>query len=153
MSKPPKREIDEDLVRQLTRLLEETGLTEIEYGRDGWHIKVKGGVEMVSATTQVNKDSATHAITPAPDEDDPVAIDLTNAVTSPMVGVVFTGPDPEAPPFIKAGDEVKEGQTLLLIEAMKVFNPITATKAGRVTEVLVSNGSPVEFGEPLLILE
>ncbi len=152
MSKSPKREIDEDLVRQLTRLLEETGLTEIEYGRDGWHIKVKGGVKMVAATPHL---PASHGPGPAQasGEDDPDTIDLTNAVTSPMVGVVFTGPDPEAPPFIKAGDEVKEGQTLLLIEAMKVFNPITATKSGRVTEILISNGSPVEFGEPLLILE
>ncbi|MDA0305419.1 MAG: acetyl-CoA carboxylase biotin carboxyl carrier protein subunit [Proteobacteria bacterium] len=152
MSKPPKNQIDEDLIRQLKNLLDETGLTEIEYGRDGWHIRVKGGVEMVAASPHLPA-SPGPAPAPASDDDDPAAIDLTNAVTSPMVGVVFTGPDPEAPPFIKAGDEVKEGQTLLLIEAMKVFNPITATKSGRVTEILISNGSPVEFGEPLLILE
>ena len=70
-----------------------------------------------------------------------------------MVGVVFTSSDPDSPPFVKPGDEVTEGQTLLLIEAMKVFNPITAPKSGRVTEILVANGAPVEFGEPLLILE
>ena len=150
MSKSPEREIDEDLVRQLTRLLEETGLTEIEYGRDGWHIRVKGGVQNAAVTSKV--DNAPGAA-PAPDEDTPEPIDLANAITSPMVGIVFTGPDSEAPPFVKAGDEVKEGQTLLLIEAMKVFNPITATKSGRVVEILISNGAPVEFGEPLLILE
>lgn len=151
MSKTPKkeREIDEDLVRQLTRLLEETGLTEIEYGRDGWHIRVRGGAQH-AAVTSTSKVETVPAPTPA--ESAP-AVDLANAVTSPMVGVVFTGPDPEAPPFIKVGDEVKEGQTLLLIEAMKVFNPITASKSGRVTEILISNGAPVEFGEPLLILE
>jgi len=70
-----------------------------------------------------------------------------------MVGVVFTSSDPGAPPFIKVGDQVTEGQTLLLIEAMKVFNPITATRAGKVTQILISNASPVEYGEPLLILE
>ena len=148
MSKSPEREIDEDLVRQLTRLLEETGLTEIEYGRDGWHIRVKSGVQKAAVTSKVET-----APSAAPAESPPPAIDLTNAITSPMVGIVFTGPDSEAPPFVKAGDEVKEGQTLLLIEAMKVFNPITATKSGRVTEILISNGAPVEFGEPLLILE
>jgi len=70
-----------------------------------------------------------------------------------MVGVVYTSAEPGQPPFVKAGDQVAEGQTLLLIEAMKVFNPITATRAGRVTRILVTNGAPVEFGEPLLILE
>ena len=80
-------------------------------------------------------------------------IDIANAVTSPMVGVVFTSSDPETPPFVKAGDEVSEGQTLLLIEAMKVFNPITAPRSGTVTKILITNGAPVEFGEPLLILE
>ena len=70
-----------------------------------------------------------------------------------MVGVVFTASDPETPPFVNAGDEVTEGQTLLLIEAMKVFNPITAPRSGTVTKILITNGAPVEFGEPLLILE
>lgn len=150
MAKSPKKnQIDEDLVRQLSSLLEETGLTEIEYGRDDWHIKVKGGVQLAAVASQVQN---TTTQTPAPAEPAPAA-DNPNAIKSPMVGIVFTGPDPEAPPFIKAGDEVKEGQTLLLIEAMKVFNPITATKTGRVTEILISNGSPVEFGEPLLVLE
>ncbi len=149
MNESPEREIDEDLVRQLTRLLEETGLTEIEYGRDGWHIRVKGGVQKAAVTSKVENAPGSAPATEAP----PPAIDLANAITSPMVGIVFTGSDPEAPPFVKAGDEVKEGQTLLLIEAMKVFNPITATKSGRVVEILISNGAPVEFGEPLLILE
>jgi len=150
MAKSPKKnQIDEDLVRQLSSLLEETGLTEIEYGRDDWHIKVKGALQQAAVTSQVQN---TTTATPTPAEPAPAA-DNPNTITSPMVGIVFTGPDPEAPPFIKAGDEVKEGQTLLLIEAMKVFNPITATKTGRVTEILISNGSPVEFGEPLLVLE
>mgnify|MGYP000052976696 FL=1 len=153
MVKSPKNEIDEELVKNLTRLLEENNLTEIEYGRDGWHIRVgRGGGVTVSESRRVSLDADTSpGAAPGPDASS--AADNPNAVTSPMVGVVFTGPDSDSPPFVKPGDEVTEGQTLLLIEAMKVFNPITAPKSGRVTEILVANGAPVEFGEPLLILE
>ena len=153
MAKSPKNEIDEELVKNLTRLLEENNLTEIEYGRDGWHIRVgRGGGVTVSESRRVSPDADTSpGAAPGPDASS--AADNPNAVTSPMVGVVFTGPDSDSPPFVKPGDEITEGQTLLLIEAMKVFNPITAPKSGRVTEILVANGAPVEFGEPLLILE
>ena len=153
MAKSPKNEIDEELVKNLTRLLEENNLTEIEYGRDGWHIRVgRGGGVTVSESRRGSLDADTSpGAAPGPDASS--AADNPNAVTSPMVGVVFTGPDTDSPPFVKPGDEVTEGQTLLLIEAMKVFNPITAPKSGRVTEILVANGAPVEFGEPLLILE
>jgi len=153
MAKSPKNEIDEELVKNLTRLLEENNLTDIEYGRDGWHIRVgRGGGVTVSESRRGSLDADTSPGT-APGPDASSAADNPNAVTSPMVGVVFTGPDSDSPPFVKPGDEVTEGQTLLLIEAMKVFNPITAPKSGRVTEILVANGAPVEFGEPLLILE
>jgi len=154
MASKPKRNIDEDLVRQLAKLLEETGLSEIEYGREDWHIRVSGGPHhgptALPATPAVHPASGVEPVPAAAPED---AVDLTNAVTSPMVGVVFTSSEPSAPPFVKVGDQVTEGQTLLLIEAMKVFNPITAPKAGTVTQVLITNGAPVEFGEPLLILE
>ena len=153
MAKSPKNEIDEELVKNLTRLLEENSLTDIEYGRDGWHIRVgRGGGVTVSESRRGSLDADTSpGAAPGPDASSAAA--NPNAVTSPMVGVVFTGPDSDSPPFVKPGDEVTEGQTLLLIEAMKVFNPITAPKSGRVTEILVANGAPVEFGEPLLILE
>ncbi len=153
MEKSPKNEIDEELVKNLARLLEENNLTEIEYSRDGWHIRVgRGGGVTVSESRRVSLDADTSpGAAPGPDASS--AADNPNAVTSPMVGVVFTGPDSDSPPFVKPGDEITEGQTLLLIEAMKVFNPITAPKSGRVTEILVANGAPVEFGEPLLILE
>ncbi len=149
MANKPKRDIDKDLVRQLAQMLKETGLTEIEYGRDGWHIRVRGGAPQVS---NVAPPAPSSGETP-PEPSDNGDVDLTNAVTSPMVGVVFTSSDPETPPFVKVGDQVSEGQTLLLIEAMKVFNPITAPKAGKVSRILITNGAPVEFGEPLLILE
>ena len=153
MAKSPKNEIDEELVKNLTRLLEENNLTEIEYGRDGWHIRVgRGGGVTVSESRRGSLDADTSpGAAPGPDASS--AADNPNAVTSPMVGVVFTGPNSDSPPFVKPGDEVTEGQTLLLIEAMKVFNPITAPKSGRVTEILVANGAPVEFGEPLMIIE
>ena len=153
MAKSPKNEIDEELVKNLTRLLEENNLTDIEYGRDGWHIRVgRGGGVTVSESRRGSLDADTSpGAAPGPDASS--AADNPNAVTSPMVGVVFTGPDTDSPPFVKPGDEVTEGQTLLLIEAMKDFNPITAPKSGRVTHILVANGAPVEFGEPLLILE
>ncbi len=151
MADNKKNEIDEELVRHLTRLLEENNLTEIEYGRDGWHIKVgRGGGVMVSETRGGKQEPGGAPGTP---EDAAPGIDIANAVTSPMVGVVFTASDPETPPFVKAGDKVTEGQTLLLIEAMKVFNPITAPRSGTVTKILITNGAPVEFDEPLLILE
>jgi acetyl-CoA carboxylase biotin carboxyl carrier protein len=151
MAKKSKQDVDGDLVRQLAQLLEETNLTEIEYGREDWHIRVVKSGGAVAAPAIAPAAQPVADTTPAPDDADEV--DLTNAVTSPMVGVVFTSSEPNAPPFVKVGDQVTEGQTLLLIEAMKVFNPITATRAGKVTNILITNGAPVEFGEPLLILE
>ena len=154
MGKPPtpNRAVDEDLIRQLNRLLEETGLTEIEYGEGDWRVRVVRGARPAAApeAADAGKAPAKPAAKAAGGEP---AGDLSKAVTSPMVGVVYTSAEPGQPPFVKAGDQVAEGQTLLLIEAMKVFNPITATRAGRVTRILVTNGAPVEYGEPLLILE
>jgi len=153
MAKKPKQDVDGDLVRQLAQLLEETNLTEIEYGREDWHIRVvKSGGPVAPAIAPVAHTAPDTSSAPV-DADAADEMDLTNAVTSPMVGVVFTSSEPNAPPFVKVGDQVSEGQTLLLIEAMKVFNPITATRAGKVTNILITSGAPVEFGEPLLILE
>lgn len=148
-----KQQIDSALVRKLAKLLDETGLNEIEYGTADWHLRVaKGSPAHVAPPAPAAAPAAMAAggATRAPGED------LTThpgAVTSPMVGIVFTQADPDSPPFVQIGDEVEEGQTVLLIEAMKVFNPIKAPRAGRVTRLLVDNGSPVEYGEPLLIIE
>lgn len=143
--------IDSNLVRKLASLLEETGLAEIEYGSGEWHLRVAKGTAPPSLTVA----------TPAPPvteeaASDEVAEDVSNhpgVVVSPMVGVVYTANDPEAPHFVNVGDTVEEGQTLLLIEAMKVFNPIKAPRPGKIIRILISNGMPVEFGEPLLIIE
>ena len=152
-------DVDADLVRKLARLLEETGLSEIEYGKEGWHIRVAKGTG-VSAIAL----SATPAATPdttsagdgsaAANPDDAIELaDHPGAVRSPMVGVAYRSRDANSPPFVQEGEPVREGDTLLLIEAMKVFNPIHAPRSGKVVRILVENGTPVEFGEILLVVE
>ena len=148
MAKSPKAsDIDADAVRKLADLLNETGLTEIEYTYEDWSLRVSKGATAVAATVPAAAAPAA-ADSGAADQGVPAG-----AVTSPMVGVAYTSPDPDSPPFVTEGETVKEGQTLLLVEAMKVFNQITAPRAGTVKKILVSSGTPVEFGEPLLILE
>lgn len=150
MAKAPKAtDIDADAVRKLADLLNETGLTEIEYSHEGWSLRVSKGGGTVVAAAPVAHAAATPAAAP-----EAVGGGVPEgAVTSPMVGIVYRSPDPESPEFVKEGDTVKAGQIMLLIEAMKVFNQITAPRAGRVKKILVTSGTPVEFGEPLLILE
>ncbi len=144
-------EVDADLIRQLTALLEETGLSEIELGDGERRVRAVRGT--------VNSHTVNHPGTtaPAPEAqagtaDSAAEVSPPGAVSSPMVGTVFTAPEPGAPAFVKVGDSVEQGDTLFIIEAMKVMNPIRAPRGGTVSEVLVENGSPVEFGETLLIL-
>src|ERR1700724_1142154 len=133
--------VDGDLVRALAALLQETGLTEIEYAVGERRIRVVRG-------------AAPAAVTVAMPSAAPVAAaDLPGALKSPMVGTAYLSPQPEAPPFIKVGDSVREGQPLLIIEAMKVMNQIPAPRAGKVTQILVTDGTPVEYGQTLLVLE
>ncbi|MDD9879108.1 MAG: acetyl-CoA carboxylase biotin carboxyl carrier protein subunit [Magnetovibrio sp.] len=155
MAKTPKSKIDEDLVRQLAALLDETGLSEIEYGQDGLSVRVAkhGAPAPAVAAAPLPAAPAPAAAEAASGAEESALADHPGALTAPMVGVVYTAPDPDTPAFVQEGDEVKEGQTLFLIEAMKVFNPITAPRAGRVSRILVGNETPVEFGEPLAIIE
>lgn len=146
-----KIEINEDAVRKLAQLLEESGLSEIEYEQEGHKIRVAKTLHVSAAPALAPAASAAPASAPAPSsggEEVPAG-----AVTSPMVGTVYVAPEPTAAPFVKVGDTVQEGQTLLIIEAMKVMNPLSSPRAGKVTRILVSNGDPVEFGEPLLVIE
>lgn len=152
MAKSPKTAIEADLIRELAGLLDETGLSEIEYGKDGLNIRVAKHVAAAAAPAPAAAPAAASVAAPAPAEDTSHA-DHPDALTSPMVGVVYTSPDPDSAPFVQVGDEVAEGQTLFLIEAMKVFNPIAAPKAGRVTRIFVDSETPVEFGEPLAVIE
>jgi acetyl-CoA carboxylase biotin carboxyl carrier protein len=141
--------IDPDIIRALAAVLAETGLTEIEIAEKDSRIRiVRGGVP---ATTPVMAAPPAAVVAVAP-----AVPDMTShpgAVISPMVGVAYLSPEPGAPPFVTVGQSVAAGQTLLLIEAMKTFNQIRASKAGTVVAVLVQNSSPVEYGEVLIILE
>ena len=146
--------IDARLVRRLAAILNDTGLTEIEVERGDLRIKVARGVAGAAAAPAVY--AAPSAPTAAPVASAPAAPAPAqpegDVVNSPMVGTVYLQAEPGAPRFVRVGDMVSEGQTLLIIEAMKTMNPIPATRAGRLIEMLVADGQPVEFGEPLAVI-
>lgn len=147
---------DSALVRELALLLDETSLTEIEIERAGLRLRVARNVS-VAATMPVPMAAAPAAL-PAAAAAAPAAAasDLSKhpgAVTSPMVGTAYWAPEPGAKPFIEVGSKVSVGQTLLIIEAMKTMNQIPSPRAGTVTQILVEDGQPVEYGEPLVIIE
>ena len=145
-----KFEIDEDAVRKLAALLEDTGLAEIEYESGGQRVRLARNGVAAPMTY-----AAPAAAAGAPAAAAPIADDAKHpgAVLSPMVGTAYLSSQPGAAPFIKLGDSVAAGQTLLIIEAMKTFNPIRAPKAGKIAKINISDGQPVEFGEPLMIVE
>jgi acetyl-CoA carboxylase biotin carboxyl carrier protein len=150
--------IDTALVRELAELLNETGLTEIEVEDDDRKIRVSRGA--VAAAPVYAAAPAAQAAAPAPaaaapapaEAAAPAGPDLKNAVKSPMVGTAYLTPEPGAAPFVAVGKEVKEGDTLLIVEAMKVMNPITAPRAGTVTAILIETAQPVEFDQPLVVI-
>jgi acetyl-CoA carboxylase biotin carboxyl carrier protein len=146
-----KTPLDAELVRTLAKLLDETSLTEIEYDTGSLRIRIARQAAPVHHVAHAAP-AAVAAHAPAASAAAEAALH-PGAVLSPMVGVAYLAPEPNAPNFIKPGDQVTEGQTLLLIEAMKTYNPIRATKSGKVSLILVSNGQPVEFGEPLVVVE
>lgn len=145
--------IDADLVRQLAALIDERQLSEIEVHDGKRSIRVSRKISTGPSPAQV---AAPPAATTAPvttDAPAPMAVDTSNAVKSPMVGTAYLSTEPGAKPFISIGDTVVPGQTLLIIEAMKVMNPIAATHGGRVTRICVENGQPIEFDQPLVMLD
>lgn len=142
-----KLKVDSDLIRELAKILEETGLTEIEITENGQGLRVSKAGTVVAATAAAPLPAVAPGAAPA----EPAAAD-GNAVTSPMVGTVYLSPQPGDPPFIQPGDRVEAGQTLLIIEAMKVMNPIQAPRAGTVKSILVDDAQPVEFGDALVVL-
>jgi acetyl-CoA carboxylase biotin carboxyl carrier protein len=135
---------DPDLIRALARLLDETGLSEIEYAIGRHRLRV---ARAAAAPAPV----AAAALTPIARET--AASDHPGAVRAPLVGTAYLAPQPGAAPFIRVGEGVVAGETLLIIEAMKVMNEIRAPRAGRVSEIFVADGQPVEYGAPLLVLE
>ncbi len=146
-------QVDPALVRQLAELLDETKLTEIEVQDGERRIRVaRKAAQVVAAAPAAAPAPITTATTAATPAAAPVA-DTANALKSPMVGTVYLFPEPGAKPFVNVGDTVKEGQTLVIIEAMKVMNPIAATKAGTVSRICVDNGQPVEYDQPLVVID
>jgi acetyl-CoA carboxylase biotin carboxyl carrier protein len=145
--------VDEEVVRSLAKLLAETGLTEIEIEQGGLRVRVARQPAMVTSASAY----------PAYEAPDPALVRIPEGtadpakhpgvVTSPMVGTAYLAPEPGAKPFVEIGTVVKAGETLLIIEAMKTMNQIPAPRAGIVTQILIEDGRPVEFGEPLMIVE
>ena len=146
---------DSALIRELALLLDETSLTEIEIERAGLRLRVARNVS-IAASMPANFQPAAAAPAPAAAAAPAVVADVAKhpgAVPSPMVGTAYLASEPGAKPFIEIGSKVAVGQTLLIIEAMKTMNQIPSTRAGTVTQILVEDGQPVEFGEPLVIVE
>ncbi|NBT85277.1 MAG: acetyl-CoA carboxylase biotin carboxyl carrier protein [Alphaproteobacteria bacterium] len=151
-----KFNIDGDAVRKLAEILVDTDLSEIEYEDNGSRIYVSRKANIAPVATHVVASSP--AAAPLTQQAAPTA-SVTDwakhpgAVRSPMVGTAYLSPEPGAPNFIKVGDNITVGQTLLIVEAMKVMNQIKATQAGKVIQILVSDASPIEYDEPLLVIE
>jgi acetyl-CoA carboxylase biotin carboxyl carrier protein len=156
MAKTAKNLVDRDLIRELSALLEETGLSEIEIEQDGARVRVARG--MVANATPAVAVAPLHTVA-APVQSVPVdaaPLDLAKhpgLVVSPMVGTAYGAPEPGAKPFIDVGSKVKAGDTLLIVEAMKTMNQIPAPRGGTVIQILFEDGQPIEFGEPLVIIE
>jgi acetyl-CoA carboxylase biotin carboxyl carrier protein len=151
---PNKTAVDHDLIRELAALLDETGLTEIEFERGGQRVRVARQAQAPAVAVPLR--------VPAPLE--PAAMIVSGeggmdpskhpgVVTSPMVGTAYVAPEPGAKPFVEVGTRVSAGDTLMIVEAMKTMNQIPAPRAGVVSQILIEDGQPVEFGEPLMIIE
>ena len=148
-------QIDDALIRKLAELLDETGLTEIEFAEGDKRLRVAKTVNqtVTASTPSVVQVAAEAPQTAATGAEAPAGGGTPDgAVTSPMVGTVYLAPEPGAPNFVKVGDSVSEGQTLLIVEAMKVMNPIRAQRSGTVKQILVDDAQPVEFGEVLMVV-
>jgi acetyl-CoA carboxylase biotin carboxyl carrier protein len=153
--KPRKPEIDYELVRELAKLLDETGLSEIEIEQDDQRVRVARNTGRSAAPASAHIASPAAAPAPVamstPKPTDPAK--HPGVVTSPMVGTAYMAPEPGAKTFVEVGSKVKAGDILLIVEAMKTMNQIPAPRAGTVIQILFEDGQPVEFGEPLMIIE
>ncbi|NNC36908.1 MAG: acetyl-CoA carboxylase biotin carboxyl carrier protein [Acidimicrobiales bacterium] len=149
--------VETKLIRELAKILNDTDLSEIEMEKGDLRLRVARGTGPVTVAHAAPAPTPAAASTPAaqPSEAAPAPAapaDNPNAVKSPMVGTAYVRPSPDKDPFVNVGDKVKEGDTVLLVEAMKTFNPIKAPRSGTVTEILVQDAQPVEFGEALIII-
>jgi acetyl-CoA carboxylase biotin carboxyl carrier protein len=157
MPKEPKttdQAVDQELIRELARLLSETGLSEIEIEQRGLRVRVARQISGAPAAVVVPAPAMTTTSTPV--SIGAGAIDPAKhpgTVVSPMVGTAYMAPEPGAKPFVEVGSVVSAGDNLLIIEAMKTMNQIPAPRGGTVIQILIEDGTPVEFGEPLMIIE
>jgi acetyl-CoA carboxylase biotin carboxyl carrier protein len=151
--------LEASLIRDLAGILEQTGLTEIEIEKAGMRVRVARNIQvstlqafpaMHAAPMALPAAAPSAAAAPASAES---PANHPGLVTSPMVGTAYVAPSPGAAPFVKVGDTVKEGQTLLIIEAMKTMNQIPAPRAGRVVQIIIKDAQPVEYGEPMMVIE
>ncbi len=152
--KQDKGSPEQELIRELAHLLNETGLSEIEIEKAGLKIRVARTVTLTAAAAPTASAASAAAALAAPAV--PAAFDPAQhpgCVKSPMVGTIYRAAEPGAANFIEIGSRVAQGQTMMIIEAMKTMNHIPAPKSGTVTQILIENGQPVEFGEPMLIIE
>jgi acetyl-CoA carboxylase biotin carboxyl carrier protein len=150
-----KSAVDKELIRELSALLEETGLSEIEIEQAGLRVRVARSTQVIAAAPMAAPITPAALVTPAgiTSAAAPDPAKHPGVVASPMVGTAYLAPEPGARPFVDIGTKVKAGQTLMIIEAMKTMNQIPAPRAGTVIQILIEDGRPVEFGEPLMIIE
>ena len=155
-----KSKLDTSLIRELAAILREADLGELEVEHEGLRVKVTKPAPPAAATFAAPAPASAPVVPAAPAAAGPAtnspppaepAID-ENAVTAPMVGTVYLSPEPGSKAFVKEGDTVKQGDTLMLVEAMKTFNPVEAPRSGTITKIIVKDAQPVEFGEPLIVI-
>lgn len=144
-------DVDSELIRKLAGLLEETGLGEIEYAKSDWKIRIARPVAAMVATPAAAP--ASTATAPQSSPETKAAADTPAALKSPMVGTAYLAPDPQSPTFVSVGSSVAEGDSVMIIEAMKVMNAIPAHRSGTVREILVTSGQPVEYGQVVMVIE
>jgi acetyl-CoA carboxylase biotin carboxyl carrier protein len=149
----PTLPIDHELIRELARLLDETGLTEIEFERDGQRVRVARHTQTMTAMVRGTQPNPIEAPLRMVEVGSVDPAKHPGVVTSPMVGTAYLSAEPGARPFIEVGSRVGAGDTLLIVEAMKTMNQIPSPRAGTVIQILIEDGQPVEFGEPLMIIE
>lgn len=153
-----------EYIRELAKIIEESGLTEIEIEKDDIQIRLAKEIQITQVAAPVHMPAHAPAFSSAPAVSETPSVaapaeavskpeNHPGVVSAPMVGIIYTKPDPDTDDFVVVGKKVNEGDTLLLIEAMKVFNPIKAPRSGTVKQIFVEAGEPVEFGSPLLIIE
>ncbi len=148
-----KGAVDHDLIRELAGLLDETGLTEIEIEREGQRVRVVRQAHGAPVAIPLRASGIAEPVPMITSEGGMDPAKHPGVVTSPMVGTAYVAPEPGAKPFVEVGTRVRAGDTLLIVEAMKTMNQIPAPRAGVVSQILIEDGRPVEFGEPLMIIE